>query len=598
MATCIAFAQETLLKNWSTYYWCNDTDKVLHKVDFEGNIIVATTLGNLRAPYTYYSQFTTAGAHRSLPNSTTIEHSEIVISKFSKTGQLLWATYFGGNSIEVLFDFKIDNFGNSYLTGRTNTSSVITPGGSITTSNTYYPNYIWISASSGFLAKFSPTGQLLWCTYLQGIGQSVVIENNKIHVSGYTKNVSLTIPQSFLVSTPGCVFCTPDAYIDTTPLPNNPNNDMNGFYLRFNTDGQREYGTYLGRLPDVKMAVSGNDVYFYGSLSQYQGTYFSLNTISSQTQFGGGNYDGYVMKFNTQTNQMVWRSFYGGEEDDFITTGVVAKGDLYLGGQTSSTTNIATTQSMQPNLSLTTAGQKSVDWFLTKINSTGTRAFATYFGGNGNEENIDVQLYNNSLFFTGSTKSAGLANATIHQENYENFAYNTIELGSSLFGVFNLDGTKQWSSYYNKVTATSISVDAENSIYVAGKTTSDTGVSTANGWQPMLNTYIPPGSTSPTRFNLFVTKFVPESLSVDEIKNTDISIFPNPSTGTIHIQSKNKISKVEILDALGRFVIENNTFYYQDEMVISIKHNLNKGMYLVVIYNDLNNIITKKLIVK
>jgi hypothetical protein len=272
MATSVAFAQEPLQKVWSTYYWCNDTDKVLHKVDFEGNIIVATTVGNLRAPYAYYQQYATANAHRSIPNSTTIEHADIAISKFSKNGQLLWATYYGGGGIDLLFDFKIDNLGNIYLTGRTTSGSA--SGGGIVTPNSYYPNFLYIAQSPGFLAKFSPSGQLLWGTHLQGISQSVIIENNKIHVSGYTKNVSLTIPQSFLVSTPGCVFCTPDAYIDTTPIPNNPNNDMNGFYLRFTTDGQREYGTYLGRLPDVKMAVSGNDVYFYGSLTQYQGTFF------------------------------------------------------------------------------------------------------------------------------------------------------------------------------------------------------------------------------------------------------------------------------------------------------------------------------------
>jgi len=568
-------SQAPLEKRWSTYYWCNDTQKVIQKIDGEGNIIVVTSVGDIRAPFAYYEQYTTVGAHKRTPTIPTGSvHTDIAICKFSKTGSLLWATYYGGRSNDFVYDLVLDNSGAIYITGYTNSSNVF---GGISTLNSYYPNFQYTSTGlgAGFLAKFLATGQLLWATYLQGIGQSLAVDSYGVHVSGFTRNIDTSIFPAVNLSTAGCFICQPQYYEDNS----------NGFYLRFNTDGQREYGTYLGWFNTVKLAVFGSDVYFYGSLTQPQSINFASGTLTNQLTFGGGNSDGYVMKFNTLTNQIVSRSFYGGEEDDFINSAVAHDDALYFAGETNSITNIATAQSMQPNLTLTTSGQKSTDWFLGKLNANLNREFATYFGGNNQEQNIAMLLYNGNLFFTGATQSVGLANPNIHQENYEDFIYNSEGLGSSLFGAFNLSGQKLWSSYYNKVSATSIAVDDENAIYVAGKTTSDAGVSTLNGLFPVLDTYIPPLSTSQFRYNMFVTKFAEPIMSVSESQSSFIKIYPNPVRDKLNLSFENKSDiefQINIFNTLGQEVLAKKYNVKNTATGLEIAcEELSKGVYLI-----------------
>ena len=54
-----------------------------------------------------------------------------------------------------------------------------------------------------------------------------------------------------------------------------------------------------------------------------------------------------------------------------------ASGNVYLAGDTNSTTGIATTGAHQTTL------EESYDAFLVKFNSSGVRQWGTYYGGTG-----------------------------------------------------------------------------------------------------------------------------------------------------------------------------------------------------------------------
>ncbi len=71
--------------------------------------------------------------------------------------------------------------------------------------------------------------------------------------------------------------------------------------------------------------------------------------------------------------------------------------------------------------------------------------------------------------------------------------------------------------------------------------------------------------------------------------NDGLKLYPNPSTGLISVESKSKITKVEVYNALGQLVkTEKNTNH------INIQ-NHNDGLYLLMIHND-SGVITRKVI--
>ncbi len=79
-----------------------------------------------------------------------------------------------------------------------------------------------------------------------------------------------------------------------------------------------------------------------------------------------------------------------------------------------------------------------------------------------------------------------------------------------------------------------------------------------------------------------------DEIDESNVKN-NISVYPNPANGIVRILNTNdfNISKIEIIDLLGRTVISTNN---SDEIDVS---NLPEGQYIVKIHGD--SIIVKKI---
>lgn len=101
----------------------------------------------------------TPGAHQTTPTSGI----DAFIYKFSPSGQKVWGTYLGGNAEDYGECMAIDQSGNIYVGGQTNSSNLISTPGS------YQPQRFANSLiKDGFLAKFSPGGNRIWSTYFGG----------------------------------------------------------------------------------------------------------------------------------------------------------------------------------------------------------------------------------------------------------------------------------------------------------------------------------------------------------------------------------------------------------------------------------------------
>lgn len=74
--------------------------------------------------------------------------------------------------------------------------------------------------------------------------------------------------------------------------------------------------------------------------------------------------------------------------------------------------------------------------------------------------------------------------------------------------------------------------------------------------------------------------FGPETLSVDDVSEGLVKVFPNPAREMIHIQSHEKITRVAVTDLTGRTIITDTPGALQSRLNVS---GMNPGMYILEI---------------
>jgi gliding motility-associated-like protein len=91
---------------------------------------------------------------------------DLVLAKFSPSGQRIWGTYFGdaGNDIGYGIVLAPNNSGDIYVSGFSNSTT------GIATTNAYQETYAG-GLNDAILAKFNNNGALRWATYYGGAGE-------------------------------------------------------------------------------------------------------------------------------------------------------------------------------------------------------------------------------------------------------------------------------------------------------------------------------------------------------------------------------------------------------------------------------------------
>lgn len=188
---------------------------------------------------------------------------------------------------------------------------------------------------------------------------------------------------------------------------------------------------------------------------------------------GTGGYDAFLVKFSSSGVRQ-WATYYGGSEyDKGISCAIDATGNVYMVGETSSTSGIATAGAHETTVN---------EGFLVKFNSSGVRQWGTYIEGTSNACTTDAS---GNIYIVGLTNStSGIATAGAHQ---------TVMSGSgdAFLVKFNSSGVKQWGTYYggNYTVASgqergfSCATDALGNVYMAGITPSTSGIATAGAHQ-------------------------------------------------------------------------------------------------------------------
>jgi len=235
------------------------------------------------------------------------------------------------------------------------------------------------------------------------------------------------------------------------------------------------WATYFGgnfgeSAKGVSTDGSGN-VYIMGETESTSGL---ATSGAYQTTYGGGNYDVFLARFNTNGG-LAWATYYGGSGDD-DPSGITidANGNLYITGYSQSSNGIATSGAHETSL---VAGN---DAFLAKFGSDGTLTWGTYYGS-GNEIGTAVctDVLGN-VYLSGVGSDSGLATTGAYQTSFAGGIYDAFLV------KFTGTGTVIWGTYFGgkgNDDANSVTTDALGNVYIAGSTNSDKGIATSGASQ-------------------------------------------------------------------------------------------------------------------
>jgi hypothetical protein len=181
---------------------------------------------------------------------------------------------------------------------------------------------------------------------------------------------------------------------------------------------------------------------------------------------------------------LAWSTYFGDlfeEVANSVTADVL--GNVYIAGYTGSL-GLATAGAFQ----FTKSGVAgSFDAFIAEYDATGTKIFATYFGGGLDDKATSIAIDNTgafpNIYIAGVTASAGMATFG---------AYHFTPGGGAdgfLSKFDNTGSTLLWSTYYggpaNDI-VNGVTVDPSNNVIITGRTASSSLISTPGAYQTVL----------------------------------------------------------------------------------------------------------------
>lgn len=367
---------------WSTYYGGNQNDQAWEcSADEDGNVYVT---GVTKSD----SVMSSSGGHQTSYGGG---GGDGFLAKFNSSGYRLWGTYYGGSASELAGSVCVGDSGYIYLSGSsTSSGSVIATSGAFQTTNngnfdlyvakfdsvgtriwaTYYGGSEWdiecdmtydkashslcivgectstgMSTSGAFqpfkngitdiiLAKFSPGGNRLWCTYLGGpgaeTGAGIACDSSgNMIIGGYTNSAI------FLASA-------------GSHQPTYGGGSRDAVIAKFSPSGAQLWSTYYGG-PDpewpVNVAVDSlGRAYLWGT--GYSSTGIATTNVL-QTAHAGGSIDAYLVRF-TPGGVRQFGTYFGSTGQDQAGGISVNTDGIYVTGSTTSTSGISTSGSHQP----------------------------------------------------------------------------------------------------------------------------------------------------------------------------------------------------------------------------------------------------------
>ena len=374
----------------------------------------------------------------------------------------------GSGSDEMIRDVTSDAQGNIYITGGTNSANFpVTPGAfDVTFNNPGSP------VQDAFVAKLSPTGQLIWATYIGGPGydRAYAIEVDAqgfVYVAGRAgRGLPVTanaMQRTFAGGNAGSY------------------GEQDGFVCKLQPNGAAlVFCTYFGNIDpgvirDIALDANAN-VYLVTSAAV--GTFPSAWFTGRYQPVRRGARDALVAKLDVTGSRIIWATYLGGTGEELNTNTVRLDGS----GNVFVLINTRSTNAATPNGFDHTLGGVS-DLYLAKLSPDGARLlYGTYVGGSAYEGTETHQLWvtpAGEAVVTGTTTSVDFpTSAGAYQRAFGGAGGSGTGAGTNYSGDGFITrvtpaGLLRASTYLGRGQGEGIEgvgVDVNGVIYVAGST--------------------------------------------------------------------------------------------------------------------------------
>lgn len=376
-----SFGSNTIVFGSTTLTNAGIEDMFLVKYDHNGNVIWAKraggsaddgpssiaidAYGNIYIAGCFESSTITFGSY-TLTNAGVDTTYDMFLVKYDANGNVLWANRAGGTYQDQADAVTVDAFGNVYMTGYFESST-------ITFGSTTLTNLFWGYQSGDIsLTKYDANGNVIWAKSAGGnwadVASTIAVDiSGNIEIAGWFFSTTLTFGSYTLT---GTNFYAGDLFLAKY--------DANGNVLWATSAG----GTEGAEAYSVAVDVSKN-IYLTGHY------YDTTLTFGSYTLTNAGLGDIFFVKYDADGN-VAWAKSAGGPLKDWgMSVAVDALSNPYMAGIfRSSTITFGTT-------TLTNSSTGTYDMFLTKYDPNGNVIWAKSAGGTG----IDIV---NSVYIDAS----------------------------------------------------------------------------------------------------------------------------------------------------------------------------------------------------
>ncbi len=340
---------------------------------------------------------TTAGAFKTTNSGV----GDAFVAKVSPGGTALqYSTYLGGSGTDNAEGIAVDGNGNAYVTGQTY--------------STDFPTAAPIQASNGgnqdsdaFVTEINSSGSaLVYSTYLGGgnldWGQAIAVDlAGNAYVTGATKSPDFPLANPLQAICGGCPGSA-DAFVAEI----SPNG---GALLR---------ATYLGGSStdhgyDIAVDITG-DIYVTGFTYSSD---FPTTQGAYQTSLGPGGASAFVTKIAPNFSGLVYSTYLHGNGLDFGKTIAVDTGNVFVGGQTYSS-SFPLTNAIQGTCNSSNCYYGT--GFISEFNAAGSGlVFSTYLGGSYVDQISSIALDSSAnAYLAGEAGSSNFPTANAVQATF------------------------------------------------------------------------------------------------------------------------------------------------------------------------------------
>ncbi|MFC1849548.1 SBBP repeat-containing protein [candidate division CSSED10-310 bacterium] len=406
-------------------------------VDGNGNVYVIGWVPSTDFP-------TTPGAYDTTHNG----ENDIFVSKLSSDlSTLISSTFLGGSDIDFGYVITLDQAGNVYITGATDSTDFPATTGAYDESHNGGTRDAYVAKLSNDLTS------LLACSYLGGdnmdYGESLVLDgSNNVVIAGHTQSTDFPT--------------TAGSYDES----HNGSTDV--FVLRINNSlSSLLNSTYAGGSSSDyanALTVDGDgNIYFTGSSSSSNfpttpGAYDETKSIGK---------DVIIVKLSSDLTTLSASTFVGGNSaDEGHAIAVDSNGNILVAGFTD-TSGFPTTSGAYDE-----SHNGSTDAFIIKMsNDLTTLSAGTFIGGSGIEYVKSIALdNNNNVYVSGNSSSSNYPTTSgAYDETYNS---NTDIVISKLNNNLTTLEVSTYLGGSNTDYGYGLCLDTSNNVYVIGETTS------------------------------------------------------------------------------------------------------------------------------